>query len=129
MSIKSKDGSTSSYTITYSSGEPETFLKDGVVFSYQLEKDRKATFYYNNPHPQTYLTISSANSSSLAKISISFFYSDDGETKQELAVQKPAVKRKTQNASITYILPEKDQISVEVVAKENTSITLILNDH
>ena len=80
MSIKSKDEST--YTITYSSGEPKTSLKDGMVLGYQLQKEKKATFFCNSPGSKTYLSISSDNSSSLAKVNISFFYFEDEEKEQ-----------------------------------------------
>lgn len=36
------------YTITYSSGERETYLQDGLITDYILEPNKETTFFYEN---------------------------------------------------------------------------------
>lgn len=60
VTIKSANPSKPSiYTITYSSGEREFELQDGLITNYVLEPKKQAIFYYSTNEPNhIYLTLS-----------------------------------------------------------------------
>lgn len=59
VTITPKSSSPSIYTITYSSGEREFDLQDGLITDYNLESKKQAVFYYSSKFSgHAYLTIS-----------------------------------------------------------------------
>jgi hypothetical protein len=59
------------YTITYSSGDPEIYLQDGLIVTYGLISDRPIKFLYKNPaFTKVYLHLSMADAKVLNKLKI-----------------------------------------------------------
>lgn len=99
---------------------------------YSLEKDKKATFMYNNPTQAShgYVTISTPKSAVLYRLKIemySFADPNDEDSKSEFTPVKPPMRKKTPNPTITYSIPPGKKISIELLADEDSKVTLIIN--
>ena len=71
MHVKSKNGKEAMYTITYSSGDPEIYLQDGLIFTYALTTNKTVKFLYKNPaFTKVYLHISMTDAKVLNKLKI-----------------------------------------------------------
>lgn len=71
MTIKSQDKKEAMYTITYSSGDPEIYLQDGLISTYGLMSNRTIKFLYKNPaFTKVYLHISMFDAKVLNKLNI-----------------------------------------------------------
>lgn len=57
----------------------------------------------------------------------SFTDPNDEDTKVEFTPEKPPMRKKTPNPTITYSIPAEKKISVEVTADEDAKITLVVN--
>lgn len=69
--MRSSLSSPSIYTITYSSGEREFDLQDGLITEYFLEEDKEHVFYYSSKNAgHAYLTISTEKASDLKDLEI-----------------------------------------------------------
>lgn len=74
--VKSVDSNKQSiYSLSYSSGEIEFDLQDGLITKYQLDSNKESTFYYSSKHRgHAYLVISTEKSSYLTDLSVSLKY-------------------------------------------------------
>jgi hypothetical protein len=78
--IKSLDADkAASYTISYSSGNRELFLQDGLVVDYMLDPSKLSTFYYYNEgsNSHVYYSISMENATTLNQLKIKSYYLED----------------------------------------------------
>jgi len=75
MTIKSKDSKAKAlYTVTYSSGELDTYLQDGLVTQYVLIPNATSKFIYKNPrNSPIYLHLSTNDSQVLNKLKVTIF--------------------------------------------------------
>ena len=59
------------YTVTYSSGDPEIYLQDGLILTYGLMNNRTIKFLYKNPaFTKVYLHMSMSDAKVLNKLNI-----------------------------------------------------------
>ena len=119
VSVKSTSSSPSIYTITYSSGEREFDLQDGLVASYTLPTDKQSVFYYSSrTSGHAYLSISMEKSSYVKDLDIVIKYCDpkdgiiDEDCWTEYPMSKPPVKDKTPNPTLMYSLPAKNYFAL-----------------
>jgi hypothetical protein len=72
MTIKSQNASVPAlYTITYSSGDPEIYLQDGLISEYALVPEKATKFLYKNPSlSKIYLHISMTDGQLLNKLKV-----------------------------------------------------------
>ena len=120
VTVNSKSESPSIYTITYSSGERQFDLQDGLITDYALEPEKQAVFYYTTRYAgHAYLTISMEKSSYLKDLEVSLKYCDpkdgamiDEDCWQQYSTSKPPVKDKTPNPTLMYSLPAKLYMAV-----------------
>ncbi len=66
------------YTITYSSGDPVSYLQDGLITEYNIVAKKTAKFIYQNPgSSKIYVHATTTDVSSLNKLQIKAFAMDD----------------------------------------------------
>jgi hypothetical protein len=72
MTIKSQNESVNAlYSITYSSGEAEIFLQDGLISEYALMPNKSTKFLYKNPSlSKIYLHLTMADAAVLNKLKV-----------------------------------------------------------
>lgn len=72
VEVKSQDGKTNAaYSITYSSGEVETFLQDGLIATHALLPNRTTKFLYSNPTlNKIYLHLTAPTTEALNKLHV-----------------------------------------------------------
>lgn len=62
------------YSISYSSGDREIYLEDGLLVGYTLEPNKLSKFLYRNEHPaipnRGYITVSMNKSSTLFNLNL-----------------------------------------------------------
>lgn len=111
IEVKSKDPARSiSYTISYSSGEREVYLEDGMAVGYTLQANKKTVFLYENPSQiyHGYITINMPRTSDMNGLKFRMFKvqdPNDEDTRTEVTPVKPPMRKHTPNPSIVYSLP------------------------
>lgn len=136
VTVRSKSSSPSIYTITYSSGEREFDLQDGLITEYTLEENKQAVFYYSSRTAgHAYLTIAMEKAAYLQDLDVSLKSCDpkDGLIDEDCWVSfstaKPPIKEKTPNPTIMYSLPSKNFFAVFLTykGKHEQSVSLGIN--
>lgn len=58
-----------------------------------------------------------------------YYYTDpnDEDTKVEFTPEKPPMRKNTPNPTVTYSIPAEKKVSIEMVADEETKVSLIVN--
>lgn len=81
LTIKSKNDKVgSAYTLSYSSGDRQVDLQDGLILDYTLDPNKETSFYYSSStSSHIYLTVSLENSSDLSKLGVKMQYCEDAE--------------------------------------------------
>jgi hypothetical protein len=70
--------SSATYTVTYSSGDPEVFLQDGLITQYGILTNRTTKFLYKNPTlSKIYLHISLVDAVALNKLKVKILAIND----------------------------------------------------
>ena len=100
------------YTLSYSSGELEFDLEDGLITEYELNGGKDTTFYYYKKHKgHLHLLVSMDNTKKLKDLTLSLKYCEpkdsiiDEDCWTEFKADKPPIKDKTPNPTIMYSLP------------------------
>lgn len=88
MTIKSQNETQSAmYTITYSSGEPEIYLQDGLISQYAIIPNKSTKFLYKNPTlSKIYLHLSLNDAQILNKMQVKIRALED-EADEDSAVE------------------------------------------
>ena len=122
------------YTISYSSGEPESYLQDGLITTFFLKPTKVTKFLYKNPNLSSiYLHISTLTSEALSKFHIkilSMTDENDENTGVQIIPEKVNFTKKTPEPTMIIALPANKffQISVENKNKHFELITLGINN-
>ena len=106
------------YTITYSSGQPEAYLQDGLVTTFFLMPKKSTKFLYKNPSlNRIYLTISAKTASALKQFHISILSMSnqyDEDTGVEIVPEKVNFSKSTPDPTMFIALPANTFFQITV---------------
>ena len=133
--VKTQDPkATALYSITYSSGDHQTYLQDGLISTTAILPSKTAKMLYRNPSvSKIYLHLSAPTSEVLNKLQIkirALNNENDEQSGVELTPQKTNFAKKTPNPTMIMSLPANKffQISITNNNKEITLITIGINN-